>query len=215
LGPLGVMSRNARSEDIESAFHRKPDIARCGGKVRSGPTTDRLDGRIPREHFINGKTIREISRDLKVSRNTVRKLLRSGETSFEYERDVQPSSTPPTPRVARKEHSVRWPIKSKRTSPLTKCSAQTASAGMLDNRPLWVLLWRLVPVVASKSRMSQREIRGQVPGYRGFSIGLTGSRASFRGPSRAVIIRPRRPTLAVSVERAVSVAPRPAELLAE
>ena len=47
-------------------------------------------GRIRREHFIKGKTIREISRDLKVSRNTVRKVLRSGETSFEYDREVQP-----------------------------------------------------------------------------------------------------------------------------
>jgi hypothetical protein len=42
--------------------------------------------RIRREHFIKGKTIKEIARDLKVSRNTVRKVLRSGETSFEYER---------------------------------------------------------------------------------------------------------------------------------
>jgi hypothetical protein len=47
-------------------------------------------GRIRREHFIKGKTIKEIARDLKVSRNTVRKVLRSGATSFEYERDVQP-----------------------------------------------------------------------------------------------------------------------------
>ena len=47
-------------------------------------------GRIRREHFIKGKTIREIARDLKVSRNTVRKVLRSGATSFEYERNVQP-----------------------------------------------------------------------------------------------------------------------------
>ena len=46
--------------------------------------------RIWREHFIKGKTIKEIARDLKVSRNTVRKVLRSGETSFEYERVVQP-----------------------------------------------------------------------------------------------------------------------------
>src|ERR1700747_1051663 len=46
--------------------------------------------RIRREHFIKGKTIKEIARDLKVSRNTVRKVLRSGETSFEYEREVQP-----------------------------------------------------------------------------------------------------------------------------
>jgi transposase len=46
--------------------------------------------RIRREHFIKGKTIKEIVRDLKVSRNTVRKVLRSGETAFEYERTVQP-----------------------------------------------------------------------------------------------------------------------------
>jgi predicted transcriptional regulator len=32
--------------------------------------------RIRREHFIKGKTIKEIARDLKVSRNTVRKVLR-------------------------------------------------------------------------------------------------------------------------------------------
>jgi transposase len=47
-------------------------------------------GRIRREHRIKGKSIREIARDLKVSRNTVRKVLRSGATSFEYMRAVQP-----------------------------------------------------------------------------------------------------------------------------
>ncbi len=46
--------------------------------------------RIRREHFVKGKTIKEIVRDLKVSRNTVRKVLRSGATAFEYEREVQP-----------------------------------------------------------------------------------------------------------------------------
>ena len=47
-------------------------------------------GRIRREHFVRGKSIKEIARDLRMSRNTVRKILRSGETSFAYERDVQP-----------------------------------------------------------------------------------------------------------------------------
>ena len=47
-------------------------------------------GRIRRAHRIKGKSIREIARDLKVSRNTVRKVLRSGATSFEYMRVVQP-----------------------------------------------------------------------------------------------------------------------------
>jgi transposase len=47
-------------------------------------------GRIRREHLVKGKSIKEIARDLKVSRNTVRKVLRSGETSFAYQREVQP-----------------------------------------------------------------------------------------------------------------------------
>ncbi len=46
--------------------------------------------RIRREHFVKGKTIKEIVRDLKVSRNTVRKVVRSGATAFEYERERQP-----------------------------------------------------------------------------------------------------------------------------
>ena len=46
--------------------------------------------RVRREHFVRGKTIKEIVRDLHVSRNTVRKILRSGATVFEYERTVQP-----------------------------------------------------------------------------------------------------------------------------
>src|SRR5258706_4329460 len=57
---------------------------------RMGMLIVETNARIRREHFIKGKTIKEIARDLKVSRNTVRKVLRSGETSFEYERVVQP-----------------------------------------------------------------------------------------------------------------------------
>lgn len=46
--------------------------------------------RIRREHFVRGRSIKEIARELHVSRNTVRKVLRSGATAFEYEREVQP-----------------------------------------------------------------------------------------------------------------------------
>jgi DNA-binding transcriptional regulator LsrR (DeoR family) len=44
--------------------------------------------RVRREHFIRHRSIREISRELNVSRNTVRKILRSGVTEFQYEREV-------------------------------------------------------------------------------------------------------------------------------
>jgi transposase len=47
-------------------------------------------GRIRRDHYVKGKAIKEIARDLKISRNTVRKVLRSNATSFEYERGRQP-----------------------------------------------------------------------------------------------------------------------------
>ena len=46
--------------------------------------------RIRREFFVRGRTIKEIVRELHVSRNTVRKVLRSDATEFRYEREVQP-----------------------------------------------------------------------------------------------------------------------------
>jgi transposase len=59
--------------------------------------------RIRREFFVKGKSIKEIVRDLKVSRNTVRKVLRSGATAFAYEREVQP-----LPKIGRwKDHLDR------------------------------------------------------------------------------------------------------------
>src|ERR1700753_3207642 len=46
--------------------------------------------RIRREHLDRGKSIKQIARELKLSRNTVRRILRSGETAFTYERETQP-----------------------------------------------------------------------------------------------------------------------------
>lgn len=46
--------------------------------------------KVRREFFIRGRSIKEICRELHVSRNTVRKIIRSGSTAFEYERQIQP-----------------------------------------------------------------------------------------------------------------------------
>ena len=46
--------------------------------------------RVRREFFARGRTIKEIVRDLHISRNTVRKILRSGATEFTYQRERQP-----------------------------------------------------------------------------------------------------------------------------
>jgi transposase len=47
-------------------------------------------GRIRREHLVKGKSIRQVARDLRLSRNTVRRILRSDETAHTYRREVQP-----------------------------------------------------------------------------------------------------------------------------
>ena len=46
--------------------------------------------KIRRAYFIQGKSIKQICRELRVSRNTVRKAVRSGATEFRYDRSVQP-----------------------------------------------------------------------------------------------------------------------------
>lgn len=45
--------------------------------------------KIRRAHLVQGKSIKAICRDLKVSRKVVRKVLRSGRTEFHYEREAQ------------------------------------------------------------------------------------------------------------------------------
>jgi hypothetical protein len=46
--------------------------------------------KIRRAYLNEGKSIKAICRDLRVSRKVVRKVIRSGATAFEYERTVQP-----------------------------------------------------------------------------------------------------------------------------
>lgn len=47
-------------------------------------------GRIRRLHFVEGGSIKKIVRLLKVSRNTVRRVLRAEQPRLSYERGVQP-----------------------------------------------------------------------------------------------------------------------------
>jgi transposase len=46
--------------------------------------------RVRRAFYVEGWSLKRISRELHVSRNTVRRILRSNETSFSYERERQP-----------------------------------------------------------------------------------------------------------------------------
>ena len=42
--------------------------------------------KVRRDHFVHGKGIKQIGRERGLSRNSVRKILRTGETAFSYER---------------------------------------------------------------------------------------------------------------------------------
>lgn len=46
--------------------------------------------KIRRAYFQDKKSIKQICRELKLSRNTVRKVIRSGATEITYERTIQP-----------------------------------------------------------------------------------------------------------------------------
>ena len=46
--------------------------------------------RIRLDHLVRGVPIKKIARDLRVSKNTVRKVARGDETSYSYERKIQP-----------------------------------------------------------------------------------------------------------------------------
>lgn len=46
--------------------------------------------KIRRASFVESKSIKQICRDLKLSRNMVRKVIQSGNTAFSYDRSVQP-----------------------------------------------------------------------------------------------------------------------------
>jgi len=69
-------------------LHRLPAGGTRAGDGDAGCADNRA--RIRREHLAKGKSINEIVRELKVSRNAVRKVPRSGATCFEYAREGQP-----------------------------------------------------------------------------------------------------------------------------
>ena len=49
--------------------------------------------RIRRDHLVRGVPIKKIARDLRVSKNTVRKVVRGDETSYSYERKLSYDKT--------------------------------------------------------------------------------------------------------------------------
>ncbi len=51
--------------------------------------------RVRRAFYFQGWSVKKIVRELHVSRNTVRKILRTDETDFSYERERQPDDVRP------------------------------------------------------------------------------------------------------------------------
>ena len=103
-------------------------------------------GRIRRLHLVEGRPIKEIVRLLKVSRNTVRRVLRAEQPKLSYERAVQPR-----PRLGPYatlleqllEEDEGLPIKQRRrTVRLYEVLLAAGYAGKDDSVYRFVKLWR-------------------------------------------------------------------------
>jgi transposase len=103
-------------------------------------------GRIRRLHLVEGRPIKEIVRLLKVSRNTVRRVLRAEQPKLGYERGVQPR-----PRLGPYatlleqllEEDERLPLKQRRrTARLYEALLAAGYAGKDDSVYRFVKLWR-------------------------------------------------------------------------
>ena len=87
---LGIVVRGPAADEF--ARRQSPARQRSEDMMREvDPNEGRgYDCAEPARVLRAGRTIKEIVRELYVSRNTVRKVLRSGATEFSYEREVQP-----------------------------------------------------------------------------------------------------------------------------
>jgi transposase len=103
-------------------------------------------GKIRRLHLVEGRPIKEIVRLLKVSRNTVRRVLRAEQPKLGYERSVQPR-----PRLGPYatlleqllEEDERLPAKQRRrTARLYEALLAAGYAGGDDSVYRFVRLWR-------------------------------------------------------------------------
>ena len=68
----------------------RPDRRLTKLRIETGMLVVETVAKIRRAHLSEGKGIKTIARELGLSRNTVRKVLRSDQTSFVYEREEQP-----------------------------------------------------------------------------------------------------------------------------
>jgi hypothetical protein len=97
-------------------------------------------------YFVEGRPIKEIVRLLKVSRNTVRRVLRAGHLKFSYERAVQPRPRlgPYATRLEQMlEEDERLPAKERRrTMRLYEGLLAEGYAGKDDSVYRFVKLWR-------------------------------------------------------------------------
>ena len=70
------------------------------------------------------KSIRQIPRDLRLSRNTVRKVLRSGEIRFEYRRE-----TVHRPQLAAYIETLEGWLEAEQSLPVKLCQAKPGGGG--------------------------------------------------------------------------------------
>jgi len=116
--------------------------------------------KVRQAHFRDGKKIREITRELNLSRNTVRNIIRSGITDQKYERSAQPH-----PKLGSfierllellREDSAK-PVPHRRSAQILFEQLQLAEAGLPSTPP-------------SKSRFQRPSMVALIPRFRAASV---------------------------------------------
>ena len=98
--------------------------------------------RIRRDHLVRGVPIKKIARDLRVSKNTVRKVVRGDETSFSYERKtLHEAARPPIDyrdnlRRATQGGQYCTPIGGQYSTPIDSSGRRPNPAVTLDQRQI-------------------------------------------------------------------------------
>ena len=115
-------------------------------------------GRIRRAYFVEKKAIRQIVRELRVSRKTVRKAIRKrGPTEFQYERRLQPQPRLGAflgPLDALLEANAKRPARERLTARrLHELLWAEGYAGAYDSVLRHVGQWRRAPGEAAKRRL--------------------------------------------------------------
>ena len=107
--------------------------------------------RIRRDHLVRGVPIKKIARDLRVSKNTVRKVVRGDETSYSYERKIQPM-----PKLGPWVDELERQLEANEKKPRRDCHGDRGAVTTSSMPIAFIRERKAIPYTRSRSRIIYR-----------------------------------------------------------